>query len=201
MKGPPLCPGGGNITWPDQVALLAQTASSTRKIKSQTCNLKAASARQATGGPPTPTQATQAPRQHTGNPPHPAPAPSHLRTEVLLNLEPDPNPRSDPKLKPAPERSDQQQLHHHQYHPRQPRTPQKQRRLPKQHRASPNPNPNQDPPPTTTRASLLPAAAATTEAATQHDPVQTLVNIPISKRPVIHLPKTTTAACQTDRGT
>ena len=36
-------------------------------------------------GPPTPTQATQAPPQRTGKTPDPTSAPSHLRTEVLLN--------------------------------------------------------------------------------------------------------------------
>ena len=95
-------------------------------------------ARQATGGPPTPTRATQAPRQHTGKTPHPAPAPSHLRAKVLLNLEPDPNPKPDPEPKPAPKRSHHQQQHHQQHHPTQPPTPQTQRRQPKQHR------PNQD---------------------------------------------------------
>ena len=37
--------------------------------------------------------------------------------------------------------------------------------------------------------------------ATQHDPVQILVHIPISKRPTIHPPQTTTTAGQTDPGT
>ena len=60
---------------------------------------KAAAART---DPRTPTQATQAPRQRTGKTPDPTLAPSHLRTEVLLNLEPDPNPKPDPKPKPAP---------------------------------------------------------------------------------------------------
>ena len=55
--------------------------------------------------------------------------------------------------------------------------------------AQPNPTPLPTP------------ATATAEAATQHDPVQTLVNIPISKRPVIHPPQTTTTAGQTDTGT
>ena len=39
MEGPPLGPGGEDITWPDQVALRGQKASSTRKIKPQTSNL------------------------------------------------------------------------------------------------------------------------------------------------------------------
>ena len=40
MEGPPLGPGGEDITWPDQVAPRARKASSTRKIKPQTSNLK-----------------------------------------------------------------------------------------------------------------------------------------------------------------
>ena len=36
MKGPPLGPGGEDITWPDQVAQRGRKASSTRKIKPQT---------------------------------------------------------------------------------------------------------------------------------------------------------------------
>ena len=39
MKGPPPGPGGGDITWPDQVAPWGRKASSTRKIKRQTSNL------------------------------------------------------------------------------------------------------------------------------------------------------------------
>ena len=39
MEGPPLGPGGGDITWPDQVAPRGRKASSTRKIKPQTPNL------------------------------------------------------------------------------------------------------------------------------------------------------------------
>ena len=39
MKGPPLGPGGGDITWPDQVAPRSRMVSSTRKIKPQTSNL------------------------------------------------------------------------------------------------------------------------------------------------------------------
>ena len=39
MEGPPLGPGGGDITWPDQVAPRGQKASSTRRIKPQTSNL------------------------------------------------------------------------------------------------------------------------------------------------------------------
>ena len=38
MRGPPLGPGGEDITWPDQVAPRGQKASSTRKIKPQTSN-------------------------------------------------------------------------------------------------------------------------------------------------------------------
>ena len=36
MEGPPLGPGGEDITWPDQVAPRGRKASSTRKIKPQT---------------------------------------------------------------------------------------------------------------------------------------------------------------------
>ena len=39
MEGPPLGPGGEDITWPDQVAPRGRNASSTRKIKPQTSNL------------------------------------------------------------------------------------------------------------------------------------------------------------------
>ena len=38
MKGPPLGPGGEDITWPDQVAPRCEKASSTRNLKPQ--NLK-----------------------------------------------------------------------------------------------------------------------------------------------------------------
>ena len=38
MKGPPLGPGGEDITWPNQVAPPSRMASSTRKIKPQTSN-------------------------------------------------------------------------------------------------------------------------------------------------------------------
>ena len=44
MEGPPLGPGGEDITWPDQVAPRGRKASSTREIKPQTSNL--------VGGPP-----------------------------------------------------------------------------------------------------------------------------------------------------
>ena len=71
-------------------------------INKATAKAKAAAALQATGGSPTPTQATQAPWQHTRKTLNPALAPSQLRTEVLLNLEPDPSPKQDPKPKPAP---------------------------------------------------------------------------------------------------
>ena len=36
MEGPPLGPGGEDITWSDQVAPRGRKASSTRKIKPQT---------------------------------------------------------------------------------------------------------------------------------------------------------------------
>ena len=39
MEGPPLAPGGKDVTWPDQVAPRGRKASSTRKIKPQTSNL------------------------------------------------------------------------------------------------------------------------------------------------------------------
>ena len=39
MEGPPLGPGGGDITWPDKVAPGGRKASSTRKIKPQTSPL------------------------------------------------------------------------------------------------------------------------------------------------------------------
>ena len=39
MKGPPLGPGGEDITWPDQVAPRGRKASSTREIKPETSNL------------------------------------------------------------------------------------------------------------------------------------------------------------------
>ena len=170
-------------------------------IHKATVKAKAAAASQATRGPPTPTQATQAPRPQTRKPSTRHRRPRTCGTEVLLNLKPDPNPKPDPKPKPAPKRSHHQQRHYHQHHPTQPPTPQTQRRQPKRQRPNPNPNPNQDPPSTTTEVPLPPAAAATTEAATQQDPVQTLVNIPISKRLVIHPPQTITAAGQTDPGT
>ena len=38
MKGPPLGPGGEDITWPDQVAPWGRKASNTRKVKPQTSN-------------------------------------------------------------------------------------------------------------------------------------------------------------------
>ena len=40
MEGPPLGPGGEDITWPDQVAPRGRKASSTHKTKHQTSNLK-----------------------------------------------------------------------------------------------------------------------------------------------------------------
>ena len=39
MMGPPLGPGGEDITWPDQVAPRGRTASSTRNLKPQTSDL------------------------------------------------------------------------------------------------------------------------------------------------------------------
>ena len=39
MEGPPLGPGGEDISWPDQVAPRGRKASSTRKIKPQPSNL------------------------------------------------------------------------------------------------------------------------------------------------------------------
>ena len=40
MEGPPLGPGGEDITWPDQLPPRGRKASSTRKIKPQTSNVK-----------------------------------------------------------------------------------------------------------------------------------------------------------------
>ena len=40
MEGPPLGPGGEDITWPDQVAPRCRKASSTCKVQPQTSNLK-----------------------------------------------------------------------------------------------------------------------------------------------------------------
>ena len=40
MKGPPLGPGGEDITWLDQVAPRGRKVSSTRKIKPQTSKLR-----------------------------------------------------------------------------------------------------------------------------------------------------------------
>ena len=40
MEGPPLGPGGEDITWPDQVPPRGRKASSTSKIKPQTSNLR-----------------------------------------------------------------------------------------------------------------------------------------------------------------
>ena len=45
MEGPPLGPGGEDITWPDQVVPRCRKASSTRKIKPQTSNLETACSR------------------------------------------------------------------------------------------------------------------------------------------------------------
>ena len=52
MKGPPLGPGGEDITWPDQVAPRVRMASSTRKIKPQTSNPSPAPRRQREPDPP-----------------------------------------------------------------------------------------------------------------------------------------------------
>ena len=49
MEGPPLGPGGEDITWPDQVAPLGRKASSTSKIKPQTSNLNQESHRYSLG--------------------------------------------------------------------------------------------------------------------------------------------------------
>ena len=38
MKGPPLGPGGEDITWPDQVAPRGRRTSSNRRVKPQTSN-------------------------------------------------------------------------------------------------------------------------------------------------------------------
>ena len=137
--------------------------------------------------PPTPTQATRAPRQRTGKTPDPTSAPPHLRTEVLLNLVPDPNPKPDPKPKEAPTRAHT--------------TPQTQRHKPNRNHPNSDPHPSQDSPPTTTHAPLPPAPTTTAEVATKHDPVQALVRISVTKRPVIHPPQTTTTAGQTNPGT
>ena len=39
LEGPPLGPGGEDITWPDQVAPRGRKASSTREMKPQTSSL------------------------------------------------------------------------------------------------------------------------------------------------------------------
>ena len=39
LEGPPLGPGGEDITWPDQVPPRGRKASSTRKIRPQTSNM------------------------------------------------------------------------------------------------------------------------------------------------------------------
>ena len=49
MEGPPLGPGGEDITWPDQVAPRGQKASSIRKIKPRTSKLTRFSALGASG--------------------------------------------------------------------------------------------------------------------------------------------------------
>ena len=40
MTGPPLGPGGEDITWPDQLAPRGRKASSRRNLKPQTSNFK-----------------------------------------------------------------------------------------------------------------------------------------------------------------
>ena len=60
MEGPPLGPGGEDITWPDRVAPRGRKASSTRKIKAQTSNLIAV----ATGSTPLPPKSP--PVRHSG---------------------------------------------------------------------------------------------------------------------------------------
>ena len=52
MEGPPLGPGGEDITWPDQVAPRGRKASSTGKIKPQTSNLGSPRRRARPGQPP-----------------------------------------------------------------------------------------------------------------------------------------------------
>ena len=54
MEGPPLGPGGEDITWPDQVAPWGRKASSTRKIKPQTSNPLPACGASGVGRSPTP---------------------------------------------------------------------------------------------------------------------------------------------------
>ena len=54
MEGPPLGPGGEDITWPDQVAPRGRKASSTRKIKPQTSNLLPGCGAFGVGRSPTP---------------------------------------------------------------------------------------------------------------------------------------------------
>ena len=68
MEGPPLGPGGEDIPWPAQVAPLGRKASSTRKIKHQTSNMKRAhhpspvtGPLPASCGPPTPRGCCAAP--------------------------------------------------------------------------------------------------------------------------------------------
>ena len=77
MEGPPLGPGGEDITWPDQVAPRGRKASSTRKIKPQTSNLL-----------PPPQRATPArkgarPRAGAGSPRPRRPHPGHMGRGTL----------------------------------------------------------------------------------------------------------------------
>ena len=60
MKGPPLGPGGEDITWPDQVARQGRRTSSTRNVKPQTSN-PSTTRQRATGQhtPPTPVRRTR----------------------------------------------------------------------------------------------------------------------------------------------
>ena len=44
IKGPPLGPGGEDMTWPDEVAPWGRKTSSTRSLKPQTSNLPCSAA-------------------------------------------------------------------------------------------------------------------------------------------------------------
>ena len=65
MKGPPLGPGGEDITWPDQVAPRARKASSTHKMKHQTSNSKRAHRRMGVKWASTPHTQHHTPSGHT----------------------------------------------------------------------------------------------------------------------------------------
>ena len=75
MEGPPLGPGGEDITWPDQVAPRDRKASSTRKIKPQTSNRIRT---------PWSRPAARSPHRDRAGPPHP-----HARAH---NADPDSPP-------------------------------------------------------------------------------------------------------------